>query len=615
MRKIRKPIVILLAFALVFALLPTTGLADTAVDFSVTTAVSPTTVLTGGIVELTIYVYAPARTAGITTSVTCSLPDGINFVSATDGGTCSAGTVTWSATVPAGAEGTVLTLGVNCVAQTQGTKSFTASVSTTGNPDPNTDNDTDTATINVVTERPLKPTATSPQYIGDTGANTLADLQATVGDGYDLAWFASDSSMDELPLTTPLADGTTYYARTSNDGLYSSDSTPVKVNLVPAAPSITIESIEADKEFLPAVGDDITYIVTVKNTGNVLITFAGIESTPSLTATSPRIDLNPGNSAIGTCTYEVTQADLDTGSFTFEAYAEGVDSESNTITSSTFTKTVNIEKVSPTVTGTISLNGLQGMMAGDATVTATLSNAYFGPKVTGIPFTAKLGTSNVAATATASANGNLTFSFPADKLNTLNAGAHDILVSSTADTHNNAVANAKVGTLTITAPDPVIILDQPDPTKPLDLMQNAVFRLNKPYNTFAYAKINGNLLTSTPQSNVMATLANYPQYPVDVGDAREGSTTITLYKEFLQWLPDGKYTLEVGFLDGSVEDVGSLNFEIKRDAQPTPTATAATTTSPQTGDESNLSLWIALCMIAGVSIAGVVSWRRKRSVK
>jgi len=45
----------------------------------------------------------------------------------------------------------------------------------------------------------------------------------------------------------------------------------------------------------------------------------------------------------------------------------------------------------------------------------------------------------------------------------------------------------------------------------------------------------------------------------------------------------------------------------------TTTNGSTSSTSPKTGDGANMSLWIALCLVAGVSIAGVITDHSRRA--
>jgi LPXTG-motif cell wall-anchored protein len=153
----------------------------------------------------------------------------------------------------------------------------------------------------------------------------------------------------------------------------------------------------------------------------------------------------------------------------------------------------------------------------------------------------------------------------------------------------------------------------PGTTTPMDTSKDQTITFNGDWADVADIRLDGISLIRTAISADAADLSGYPNYNGVLGNAKKSSVAVTLYKEFLQWLPNGVYNLEVEFNDGGTVSSGAAQFLIRRDAQPTPTATAtAETTSPKTGDENNISLWIALCMIAGVSIVGAVTYRRRR---
>ena len=92
-----------------------------------------------------------------------------------------------------------------------------------------------------------------------------------------------------------------------------------------ADPSIEVTKA-ADKTEGAAVGDVITYTITVKNTGNV--TLSGVEVDEQLagvveaSALSPT-QLAPGGEATASYTYTVTQADVDAGQVVNDVTATG----------------------------------------------------------------------------------------------------------------------------------------------------------------------------------------------------------------------------------------------------------------------------------------------------
>lgn len=130
-----------------------------------------------------------------------------------------------------------------------------------------------------------------------------------------------------------------------------------------------------------------------------------------------------------------------------------------------------------------------------------------------------------------------------------------------------------------------------------------VFRANGDFSKFTGVKVDGTLIDAK----------NYT--------AVSGSTVITLKADYLKTLSVGTHKLTVVYTDGEC----STNFEVKQTAseQTTPTEgdkTDTTTptggkdaTSPQTGDNSNMFLWVALLFISGgAGISTTVYDRKKR---
>ena len=109
--------------------------------------------------------------------------------------------------------------------------------------------------------------------------------------------------------------------------------------------------------------------------------------------------------------------------------------------------------------------------------------------------------------------------------------------------------------------------------------------------------------------------------------AASGSTLITLKKDYLDTLSVGKHTLTVVYNDGEC----STEFEIKAaqsggETTPGKPDDGSTTPdkpnqddpkSPQTGDNSNLMLWIVLLFISGGAVIGTtaIGKKKKRSAK
>ena len=106
-----------------------------------------------------------------------------------------------------------------------------------------------------------------------------------------------------------------------------------------------------------------------------------------------------------------------------------------------------------------------------------------------------------------------------------------------------------------------------------------------------------------------AAFAHFLKVQVDGKDldasdytVKEGSTIVTLKAEYLETLSVGKHTLAIVSETGTAE----TEFTIKA------AAVADDTQSPQTGDESNIALWIAVMLAAGTALTGTVLYNRKR---
>ena len=83
---------------------------------------------------------------------------------------------------------------------------------------------------------------------------------------------------------------------------------------------------------------------------------------------------------------------------------------------------------------------------------------------------------------------------------------------------------------------------------------------------------------------------------------KEGSTIVNLKTEYLETLSVGKHTLAI------VSETGTATTEF------TVKASAGTddTQPPQTGDDSNIALWIAVLLAAGTALTGTAVYSRKR---
>lgn len=132
-----------------------------------------------------------------------------------------------------------------------------------------------------------------------------------------------------------------------------------------------------------------------------------------------------------------------------------------------------------------------------------------------------------------------------------------------------------------------------------------VFRANGDFDKFTGVKVDG-------------TLIDAKNYTVVTG-----STVITLKADYLKTLSVGTHKIAVVYTDGEC----SANFEVKKAAseQTKPTEGDKTdtttptgnkdTTSPQTGDNSNLLLWVALLFVSGAGVIGATVYSKKKRVR
>ena len=121
-----------------------------------------------------------------------------------------------------------------------------------------------------------------------------------------------------------------------------------------------------------------------------------------------------------------------------------------------------------------------------------------------------------------------------------------------------------------------------------------------------------------------AAFADFIKVQVDGKDldasnytVKEGSTIVTLNAAYLNTLSVGKHTLSI------VSANGTATTEFTITAAPTgggttpqePDKNGGDTTNPQTGDNSNVLLWIAILFVSGSGLFGATIYRRKRKIK
>lgn len=133
-------------------------------------------------------------------------------------------------------------------------------------------------------------------------------------------------------------------------------------------------------------------------------------------------------------------------------------------------------------------------------------------------------------------------------------------------------------------------------------------------------------------ANFLKVLVDNAEITAENYEVKEGSTVVTLKAAYLETLSVGKHTLSVVSTNGTA----TTEFEIKaasvkpteptnpsEPANPTkpnePTKPAETNpntgaTSPQTGDNSHMALWIALLLASCSGLVAVTVYGRKKKV-
>lgn len=123
---------------------------------------------------------------------------------------------------------------------------------------------------------------------------------------------------------------------TNNNGTNTTGPHVIEVTS-PYLPALTISKTAHPHKYR-SVGEKITYIYNVTNTGNVPV------SNISVTDNKTKVKISKGTLAsgknfVGTATYCITQNDIDNGSVINSAYARGNYSSTQTVTSNTVTAT------------------------------------------------------------------------------------------------------------------------------------------------------------------------------------------------------------------------------------------------------------------------------------
>lgn len=157
-------------------------------------------------------------------------------------------------------------------------------------------------------------------------------------------------------------------------------------------------------------------------------------------------------------------------------------------------------------------------------------------------------------------------------------------------------------------------INPPDPGKSIDTGKDLLITFAGAWENVVDIRINGVSLFRTATSGITADLSGYKDYGKVLGMAKRSSVAVTLYKEFLRWLPDGRYTLEVEFLDGGNSAVGSAEFTVKHEIQPSPSPSTPTD-SPQTDDRSSPWPWVLLMLASLMGCGGFLfAGKRRRKI-
>ncbi len=114
---------------------------------------------------------------------------------------------------------------------------------------------------------------------------------------------------------------------TDPSGQTVNDTDQITTNGPSQAPELALEKV-ADTSGLsspPQVGDTITYTFRVENTGNVTLTNITLSDPDATVSGGPIVSLEPGDvdTATFTATYDLTQSDINSGSFSNQATVSG----------------------------------------------------------------------------------------------------------------------------------------------------------------------------------------------------------------------------------------------------------------------------------------------------
>ncbi|WP_158534921.1 CshA/CshB family fibrillar adhesin-related protein [Mucilaginibacter hurinus] len=139
----------------------------------------------------------------------------------------------------------------------------------------------------------------------------------------------ADGTVTYTPATGFIGNDTYTYTLTTADGVISD---PITVNITVFAASIVLNKVATNSG--NAAGDVINYTLTVTNTGNtaltnVVITDAGADAGSISPSVIPTLD--GGEEATVTARHTLTQAEINSGSFSNQAAVTATDQSNNTV--------------------------------------------------------------------------------------------------------------------------------------------------------------------------------------------------------------------------------------------------------------------------------------------
>jgi len=196
-------------------------------------------------------------------------------------------------------------------------------------------------------------------------------------------------------------------------------------------------------------------------------------------------------------------------------------------------------------------------------------------------------------------------------------GAYTIALTDGTASDNYTITTRTNGQVTVEGS-----LFEPPPAPITSAGTEVELKVNSHFVHLHSSSLNGNPLTHTVVDNgAKVILSGYPGYTGNIGEAVSGSTIITFYKEFLDFLPNGTHTLSVQFMeDGAAEPYASptssfvLNRTVVQDIirnNPDQTTGGA----PQTSDNTNIVVWWFVLFTSAVGLTFTVVLRKHFNLK